>query len=273
MIKKVCYSNFMGKRENKQAKLKLYRIGAFVTAALAVLCALYFLGIFFFIGYGSKFFMIWAVFAAGFGIWAVVLFRPKLRERIPVWVRKSFVICAAVMLVLFIAVEGMVFGGATAKAEPGADYVIVLGAQWKQSGPSYMLRQRLEKAIEYLEESPDTRVIVSGGKGANEPISEASGMAGYLEDAGIATERILLEDASTSTEENLDFSAAFLEPESDRVVLVTNNYHVFRAVKIAEKKGYANVEGLAAKSHPGILLNNVVREFFAIVKDFAVGNL
>jgi len=273
MIKKVCYSNFMRNRQNKQEQLKIYRVGAFVTAAFAALCALYFLGILFFIGYGSKFFMIWAVLAAGFGIWSVLLFRPKLRERIPGWMRKSFVGCVAAMLVLFAIVEGMVLSNVAAKAEPGADYVIVLGAQWKQSGPSYMLRQRLDKAIEYLENNPDTLVIVSGGKGDNEPISEAAGMAGYLEDAGIVPERILQEDASTSTEENLEFSATFLDPGRDRVVLVTNNYHVFRAVKIAEKKGYSNVEGLAAKSHPGILLNNIVREFFAIVKDFAVGNL
>ncbi len=248
-------------------------IGAFVTAVLAVLCALYFLAIYLFMGYGSKFFLIWAVMATGFGVWSFVLFRPSLLQKLPGWFKRTFTVCVIVGLVLFAFVEGMVLSQVTAKADNGADYVIVLGAQWKTTGPSYMLRKRLDKAVEYLNANPDTVVIVSGGQGVNEPISEAEGMAGYLEDAGIAPERIIKEVASTSTDENLEFSSAFLDKENAKVVLVTNNYHMFRAKKLAEKQGYAHVEGLAADSHFGMLPNNVLREFFAVIKDFLAGNI
>ena len=82
-----------------------------------------------------------------------------------------------------------------------------------------------------------------------------------------------MEEKSTNTCENLVFSAELLDKEKDRVVLVTNNFHMFRAGKIAGRQGYQHVEGLAAGSYPGMLLNNLLREFFGVVKDFLVGNL
>ena len=115
----------------------------------------------------------------------------------------------------------------------GADYCIVLGAQWKSNGPSDVLRRRLDAAVEYLVENPETKVIVTGGQGQNEVLAEGVGMAGYLSDAGIENSRILIEDKATNTYENLVFSAEYLDEAKDTVVLVTNNFHVFRAVKIA----------------------------------------
>ena len=81
-------------------------------------------------------------------------------------------------------IEGMIVSQFHATAQEGADYVIILGAQWKTSGPSYVLQKRLDKAIEYLNANPETKVIVSGGQGYNEPISEAEGMQGYLKPPG-----------------------------------------------------------------------------------------
>ena len=124
-----------------------------------------------------------------------------------------------------------------AEAEAGADYCIVLGAQMKSSGPSEVLRRRLDKAVEYLLANPGTMVIVSGGKGSNEPVSEAVGMYDYLIKAGIAPERILTEDQSGNTFENLLFSGELLDKENDSVVLVTKNFHMFRALGIARKQG------------------------------------
>ena len=98
-------------------------------------------------------------------------------------------------------------------------------------------------------------------------------MREYLMQAGIGEERILVEDSSASTYENLVFSSEFLDPARDRVVIVTNNFHVFRAMSIAKKQGYANVEGLAASTPLGSGPNNLLREFMGVVKDFFVGNL
>lgn len=75
------------------------------------------------------------------------------------------------------------------------------------------------------------------------------------------------------TSENIAFSMQFLDAENDSVGIVSNNFHIFRATHLAEAAGYAEVYGLAARSHIGYLPNNMLREFFGIMKDFLVGNL
>lgn len=259
--------------ESRGRKQKKVSTSVICFAVLAVICLLYCLSIYLVMGYGNKFFLIWGVLSVGCAVMAFVLLKRKLINRLPGWVKKTVIGCFGVGLLFFLIIEGMICSRFFAKASPGADYVIVLGAQWKTTGPSYVLQKRLDKAVEYLQENPDTYVIVSGGQGSNEPISEALGMSGYLQEKGISKERIFMEDKSTSTYENLNNSTVFLDKESDKVVLVTSDFHVFRAEKIAKKQGYVNLEGLAADSYPAMAPNNMLREFFAIIKDFMVGNI
>lgn len=240
---------------------------------LGILCFLYCLCIAFFMGYGTKFFLIWGIMAVFFGMLSLLLSRQSIVKKIPKWIKIIFITFLMVGIVFFTSIEGLIFSEFSAKAKPGAEYVIVLGAQWKPSGPSYVLQKRLDKALEYLNQNPETKVIVSGGRGANEPLSEAEGMATYLAQAGIAEERIIQENRSTNTNENLKYSGEVLDKENDKVVLVTNNFHMFRALHIAQKQGYAHIEGLSAKSYPAMVPNNLLREFFGVVKDFLVGNL
>jgi len=234
---------------------------------------LYCLAIALFMGYGTKFFLIWGALALVCGILSFLFARPRKLEKIPRVVRRIIMILFIVGMLIFVGVEAMIISGFTAVPKPGADYVIILGAQWKPSGPSYVLQKRLEAAVGYLEQNPDTKVIVSGGQGSNEPITEAEGMKQYLVKAGIAEERIIKEDTSTNTCENLNYSSNFLDKENDRVVVVTNNFHVFRACGIANHQGYEHVEGLSAGSYPGMLPNNLLREFFGVMKDTFVGNM
>ena len=131
----------------------------------------------------------------------------------------------------------------------------------------------LDTAYDYLVENENTLCIVSGGQGANEPHSEAQGMYDYLVEKGIAKERIIMEDKSTDTSENIAFSSVFLDMEKDRVGIVTNNFHVFRGVHLAKHQGIRNVCGIAAPSNIYFQLNNMVREFFGILKDLVCGNL
>uniref|UniRef100_UPI00405742FD YdcF family protein n=1 Tax=Acetatifactor sp. TaxID=1872090 RepID=UPI00405742FD len=260
-------------RLERRGKEKSHSLSAIIFAVLGILCLLYCFSIAFFMGYGSKFFLIWGVMALLFGGLSYLFSHGSVIDKLPVWIKVGCLVCGAVGLICFVTVEGMIFSCFGDKGAPGADYLIVLGAQWKPSGPSYVLQKRLDAAVAYLQENPETLVIVSGGQGSNEPISEAEGMKYYLTQAGIAEDRIIMEDKSTSTYENLIFSADFLDKENDKVVLVTNNFHVFRAVKIAEKQGYCGIEGLSAPSYPALVPNNLLREFFCVVKDFVVGNM
>ncbi len=246
--------------------------GALFFWIVGICCILYCVGVAV-VGFGTYFFLIWGVLGAGALLVGTFLADRERVRRLPGWLRAAATTVFLAGTVLFCAVEGMIFSQYHAKPRPGADYIIILGAQWKKQGPSEVLRRRLDSAVEYLRENPDTIVIVSGGQGSNEPISEAAGMRQYLMDAGIGAEKILMEDQSTDTAENLAFSSLLLDEANDRVVIVTNNFHMFRALKIAEKQGYANVEGLSASAVAGLAPNNLLREFLGVVKDFLMGNL
>lgn len=248
-------------------------LGAVIFAVLGITCLLYCLSIALFMGYGTTFFLIWGAAAAVFGGLSFLLSHRNFLEKIPKWIKIIFVIGCILGVLLFAVVEGLILSRFNEQASPGADYLIVLGAQWKQNGPSYVLQKRLDAAVTYLEDNPETIVIVSGGQGSNEPISEAEGMRGYLVQAGIAQERILMEDQSTNTYQNLILSGQLLDKENDKVVLVTNNFHVFRAVQIAEKQGYMHIEGQTAPSFPAMIPNNLLREFLGVMKDFLTGNM
>lgn len=247
-------------------------VGAVCFAVAGALCILYCIGIAL-AGAGTWFFLIWGLIGVLSLLTAYLLTKRELLQKLPRWFRTTAIAMFVLGFVLFAAVEGMIFSQFGADAAPGADYVIVLGAQWKAEGPSEVLRRRLNRAAAYLKENPAAAVIVSGGQGSNEPISEAAGMRAYLMEAGIAQGRILTEEASESTVENLMFSGRLLDKKHDTVVIVTNNFHMFRALGIAKKQGYAHVEGLAADSSPGFLPHNLLREFLGVLKDFLLGNL
>ncbi len=221
---------------------------------------------------GGNFYLIWAlgglVFIglacmAYFGWWQLF---PKL-------VRRLLITLVSIGLLLFVIVEGCIIGSYHAKGEPNLDYIIVLGAQMKQNGPSAVLKFRLDEAYEYLTANENTVCIVSGGQGDNEPCSEAEGMYRYLVEKGISPERILLEDQSTDTSENIAYSAQLIDKDNTSVGIVTNNFHVFRGVHIARHAGFADACGIAARSNVYFQLNNMVREFFGVVKDVACGNM
>ncbi|MDL2259060.1 YdcF family protein [Eubacteriales bacterium OttesenSCG-928-K08] len=164
-----------------------------------------------------------------------------------------------------------------AQREPpaDADVVIVLGAALRGETPTLVLRNRLDTAIGYLNENPNTIAILSGGKGDDEFISEAEGMARYLTAAGIDESRFIREDQSTSTEENFAFSNDIIQQRfgpTATIVFVTTDFHVYRAGKVANKQGIAT-QGLAANDVWYISLNNHLRECFALWAYLILGKI
>lgn len=240
---------------------------------LGIVFLIYFLCIAFFVGHGTNFYFIWLILGVAVMTFAILLKRGFFITHFPLWIRRTFVILLCMGVMIFGIVEGFIISGFSMKGQPGADYVIVLGAQMKADGPSKALQYRLDEAIRYLNENPSSKVIVSGGQGSDEHISEAQGMYEYLVEKGIEKDRIIKEDKSVNTTQNLTFSAEYLDKEKDSVAVVTNNFHAFRAVKIAEKAGYQNVCGIAAKGEPFLQINNMMREFFGVMKDFLFGNM
>ena len=151
--------------------------------------------------------------------------------------------------------------------------MIVLGARVKGSTPSYNLAKRLDVAAAYLKENPHTKVILSGGKGAGEDISEAEAMSVYLEEKGIARGRMFLENQSVNTDENIAFSQKFLPDTEVSVVLVSSAFHLYRAKRIARKQGLTQVTGLGSPSKWYSVPNSYVREGFAVIKYALCGQI
>lgn len=240
---------------------------------LGILFILYFLGIQIAAVHGTNFYFIWL--AAGILLtgWAICMKKGILIPRLPTWLRRGTLILSCLGFLLFFFVECLILSGFSAKGKEGLDYIIVLGAQMKTHGPSRILKMRLDTAYDYLMDNPDTIAIVSGAKGDDEHVSEAQGMYDYLVGRGIEPERIMKEDKSYNTSQNINFSMAFLNKEEDSVGIVTNNFHIFRATHIAEKSGYRQVYGIAAPSELMMQGNNMLREFMGVMKDFLAGNI
>lgn len=175
-------------------------------------------------------------------------------------------------LLLFGLLEGVIIKAGFECPDTGADYVIVLGAHVRGTTITKALRYRLDAAYGYLTENQETKVIVSGGQGKGEDISEAKAMHDYLVKRGISEDRILMEDKSTNTNENLLYSKKLLG-KADSVVVVTNRFHLYRAKKLASKQLDKKVMGLGAETGTVLFINYYVREVFATVKDKVFHNI
>ena len=174
---------------------------------------------------------------------------------LPVYMYTILKWICALCWVLFLAVEFQIIRAMFLKCREELDWIIVLGAQVRGTYITNSLRRRLDRALEYLEEFPDVRVIVSGGQGPGEAVSEARAMADYLIRKGIPADQIRLEDKSTSTRENLSFSRKYADAEKDKVGIVTNDFHIFRSSVIARQEGYKRIFMIPADSNPVFQMN------------------
>lgn len=145
--------------------------------------------------------------------------------------------------------------------------VVVLGCAVKQDGPSQLLQGRLNTALSYLQSHPEALCVVSGGQGDDEPISEAACMKNWLTERGIDKNRILEEDRSTNTDENLRFTAALLKEKElpSRIVIVTDTFHQYRARIHADLYG---LESASEAAHAPWFLQQPywIREIFGMLK-------
>lgn len=177
-----------------------------------------------------------------------------------------------IVAVFFIAVESLVVSHMFMSGEKDLDYIIILGAKVNPDGPSQTLSLRISEAYEYLSSHPDAIAIASGGRGSDEPISEAECIKQNLIRYGIDESRIILEDKSSSTSENIKFSASLI-PEGATVGIVSNNFHMFHAKLLANKYIKGKVYGIAAPFPSFLFPHFTVREFFTVTWDIFAGNI
>ncbi|HVJ48435.1 YdcF family protein [Desulfitobacterium sp.] len=175
-----------------------------------------------------------------------------------------------VLLASFILIESLLLYNTKDSMPSQVDYLIILGAGLNGDQLSWTLWERVDKGLRILQNNKEMRVVVSGGQGPGEWITEAEAMQRYLVEQGIAKERILKEEKSTSTMENFRYSRELLEQQpsydpSEPVLVITNDFHIFRSKLLARRNGL-NPVGVPSPT-PWYLRPNVyLREYFAVVK-------
>ena len=200
-------------------------------------------------------------------------YRPYGGRRKPVWL---LALLAAVLaaLLCFAVLLGVVLSGAHDSITGEPKVMVILGCKVESWGPSILLQDRLDKALDYLEDHPDLTIVVSGGQGDDEHQSEAQCMYDYLTDHGVDGAQILLEDQSHNTWENIRFTQELLEEkevDTSQVVVVSNGFHLTRVKMLWDRvwEGEYTLSTLAApSSHIPSRLKMYIREPLALVKSY-----
>ncbi len=253
----------------------------------AALSLLYFIIIAIYTGMGSSFGYIWLfisiVLLLFWGLRRFHLIHP-VRYRMPLWLKVGLITTVMLAACLFLFLEGLILHNMFIPYPNDLDYVIVLGARVDGERVTKSLAQRLDKALEYTEENENVMIVVSGGQGPGEDISEAEAMERYLTDRGVDPGQIIQEAHSRNTTENLRNSFSYivvnwsareesLKGQNPKVGIISNSFHIFRARAIARQQGFSNISGIPAPSDPILLPSQMFREFFALIKDWLVGNI
>jgi uncharacterized SAM-binding protein YcdF (DUF218 family) len=186
-------------------------------------------------------------------------------KKLPKLIQYLLIIFFALIALSFVIFQSLIIYNMRNTSKTGADYVIVLGCQVVGEYASLPLLSRGYAAVRYLNKNPETKVIVTGGQGPGENIPEAESLKSLLLENKIEKEKIFLEDKSKNTMENLIFSNELYNLLDKNILIVTSDYHMFRALSIAKKLNYSNVSGLPSKSQRKVLPAFLLREYVTLM--------
>ena len=179
-------------------------------------------------------------------------------------VKRVFTFFLIIGLLVVGITECLIIHASFGDKDETCQYMLVLGAKVRNDGPSVSLMDRIKATSAYMEAHPDVIAIVSGGKGPDEPITEAQCMFEQLVNLGIDPERIWLEDQATSTWENLHFAMNLIEEKTgqrpEKIGLLSSEYHLFRAKIFARACGVEAVGIPARTSRISQMVNHFMRE-------------
>ena len=160
------------------------------------------------------------------------------------WFLRTLV-CILALVILFFC--GKVIRGSMINTAGRADKAVVLGLALENGKPTEDLMSRMNTAMEYLEEYPESQLILTGGNADESGRTEAAVMHEILTGLGISESRLILEDQAKTTKDNFRNVAKMIDPQ-EPVVLISSNYHMDRAVQTAKKAGFSNILRLPAPS-------------------------
>ena len=179
-------------------------------------------------------------------------------------VKGIFTVILCIGLLVCGITEAIIIKASFGEPKESCEYVVVLGAKVRPDGPSVSLMDRIRAANDYMNAHPDVIAVVSGGKGTDEPMTEAQCMYEELVKLGVDPNRIWIEDKATSTWENLHFSLDLIEEKTgarpEKIGLLSSEYHMFRASLFADACGVDSVGIPAKTSRISQRINHFMRE-------------
>ena len=183
------------------------------------------------------------------------------------WFKRIVGLLVCIGMLYSLILVFLIFSGKKEQPTSEPNTILILGAQVKGHSaetayPSTVLKERLDTAIPYISAHPKATVIVCGGKGADEPDTEAAVMAKYLIKKGIPEKQIVIEGKSTRTKENIQ--NAQKKKELGKTVIVTSDFHMYRSKLLAKRLGIQNISGLPAVSHSSATFKSTIREIIAL---------
>lgn len=178
----------------------------------------------------------------------------------------------AVLCVIIAAVISFFMIRAMNRLPENPSNIIVLGCRVKENGPSLMLQKRIDAAYDYMMENEGVICIASGGKGNDEPISEAEAIKNGLEEKGISSDRIIIEDRSVNTFQNIRNSLEIIDSMGleRKAVIITSEFHQLRAGIIADKQGLDSYSKSSRTFLP-LLPSYWIREWFGVLHELIIG--
>ena len=201
------------------------------------------------------------------GVIGFYTYFPRIFRKFPGFTRTVkgvFTVILCIGLLVFALTEAVIVHASFGSQDTDFDYLLVLGAKVRVSGPSLSLQNRIDGAYEYLTAHPDTVAILSGGQGPDEPVTEAACMYDRLVTKGIDPDRLWKEEKATSTWENLKFTLDLVEEKTGirptKLGVVSSEYHLFRASLFAREHGVEFAGIPAETTKISLKINYFLRE-------------
>ncbi len=242
-----------------------------ITFLLGLLSTAYFA--FYVFVVGNKNLFIYCFLGAGVLLILISFIKGVMRKReyeLPALPKLVLITVFILCLFAFLSAEFFIINNGSKKPQKNAKYVLILGASVNGTKITHNLKTRLNAGYNYYKKNPGAHIIVSGGKGYGEDVTEASAMKKYLLEKGVPDKDIILEDKATSTYENFKYSMQKMntrgdDPKTTSVVIVTNDFHTYRAMGIAKKQGLKNVSTLGSYTHWHTIPLNYIREGIVVI--------
>ncbi len=217
----------------------------------------------------SKYLLLGGIFLCIFGFINQTLYKNEVYKKIIKVIKPLFI----VGLTIFVLTELAIIGFSFQKNIDKADYTIVLGAGIRGETMTVTLKQRVDAAIEYANLNEDYGyIVVTGGQGPGESITEAEAMKRHLVKNGIEDERVIKEEHATDTYENLEFSKEIIEKHSGKKIdelnikVITSGFHLLRSKMLCNELGYKKVTYCASQIWAIFIPTYYIREFIGFYK-------